>query len=414
MLARLREKIAPPGGGGNRTMTLMLASVINRDEANAVVASGVDMVDLKDPGKGALGPLDLTEVASIVYAVGKRKPVSAAAGDHFDSPSAATAAALALAARGVDYVKVGLSSEETGADRIRALGTLAGKTNLVGVLFADRGPNLDLIRLMAECGFKGAMLDTFVKGRGRLLNYMDVAALDAFVGLCREAGLLSGLAGSLEAPDVPRLLPLRPDYLGFRGSLCGGDRAAGIDLAAVAMIRDLIPHVADSESAGGEAGVDWRLLGRGYVPLDEGIETDRVFVHDLIMPCSIGAYEFERGKTQDVRFNIDVDVARARMRSDDMRDIFSYDLIVDAIKIITGRGHIELIETLAREIADSVLSHSSAVSVRVRVEKLDVIHGAVGVEIRRERPKETATLKRLYPAAPGPAITVKLKGSPSH
>jgi len=106
-------------------MTLMLASVINRDEANAVVASGVDIVDLKDPGKGALGPLDLTEVASIVSAVGKRKPVSAAAGDHFDSPSAATAAALALAARGVDYVKVGLSSEETGADRIRALGTLA-------------------------------------------------------------------------------------------------------------------------------------------------------------------------------------------------------------------------------------------------------------------------------------------------
>jgi (5-formylfuran-3-yl)methyl phosphate synthase len=395
-------------------MTLMLASVINRNEADAVVASGVDMVDLKDPRKGALGPLDLIEVASIVDAVAKRKPVSAAAGDRFDSPSAAIAAALALAARGVDYVKVGLSSEETGADRIRALATLAGKTKLVGVLFADRGPNLDLIRLMAECGFKGAMLDTFVKGRGRLLNYMDAAALDAFVGLCREAGLLSGLAGSLEAPDVPRLLPLRPDYLGFRGSLCGGDRAAGIDLAAVAMIRDLIPHVADSESAGGEAGVDWRLLGRGYVPLDEDVETDRVFVHDLIMPCPIGAYEFERGKTQDVRFNIDVDVARARMRSDDMRDIFSYDLIVDAIKIITGHGHIELIETLAREIADSVLSHSSAVGVRVRVEKLDVIRGAVGVEIRRERPKETATLKRFYPSTPAAAVAVKLKGSPSH
>ncbi len=125
-------------------MTLMLASVINREEANAVVASGVDMVDLKDPGKGALGAMALDEVASIVDAVGKRKPVSAAAGDDFDSPSAATAAALALAARGVDYVKVGLSSDAVGAERIRALGTLADRTKLVGVLFADRGPNLNL------------------------------------------------------------------------------------------------------------------------------------------------------------------------------------------------------------------------------------------------------------------------------
>ncbi len=82
--------------------------------------------------------------------------------------------------------------------------------------------------------------------------------------------------------------------------------------------------------------MDWRLLlGRGYVPASErGAETDRVFVHDLVMPCSIGAYDFERGLKQDVRFNIDVDVRRLQHHSDDMRYIFSYDLIVDAIKII--------------------------------------------------------------------------------
>ena len=66
-------------------------------------------------------------------------------------------------------------------------------------------------------------------------------------------------------------------------------------------------------------GAMFSLINTG-TNLAEDIETDRVFVHDLIMPCSIGAYEFERGKTQDVRFNIDVGVARARMRSDDMRD----------------------------------------------------------------------------------------------
>ena len=146
------------------------------------------------------------------------------------------------------------------------------------------------------------------------------------------------------------------------------------------------------------------------MPAAEATETDRIFVHDLVMACFIGAYEFERAKKQDVRFNIDVDVARTRAHSDDMRDIFSYDLIVDAIKIITGRGHIELIETLVREIADMVLRHPAVISVSVRAEKLDVIRGAVGVEIRRERAKELAALERPFVAEPAAA---KLRGSRS-
>ena len=54
--------------------------------------------------------------------------------------------------------------------------------------------------------------------------------------------MLAGLAGSLEAPDIPRLLLLSPDILGFRGALCTGlNRTARIDAAAVDVIRALIP-----------------------------------------------------------------------------------------------------------------------------------------------------------------------------
>ena len=61
-------------------MTLMLASVSNPAEAEAVWAGGADIIDLKDPAKGALGALDADVAAGIVRSVGKRKPVSAAAG----------------------------------------------------------------------------------------------------------------------------------------------------------------------------------------------------------------------------------------------------------------------------------------------------------------------------------------------
>ncbi len=391
-------------------MTLMLASVVNRAEAELMLASGVDMIDLKDPAKGALGALDRPIIEEIVAVVAGRKPVSAVAGEDFASAEAAVEAARGLADAGADYVKLGLPADGAGTESIRALATIAGRTKLVGVLFADQSPDFDMLKLMAEAGFAGAMLDTSIKGQGRLLDHMDVAAIALFVERCRAAGLLCGLAGSLEAPDVPRLIPLRPDYLGFRGSLCrGGDRGAALDPAAVAMIRDLIPHVDGRLPAGDGSRVDWRLLGRGYIPANEGTETDRIFVHDFVVPCSIGVYEFERSKLQDVRFNIDVGVVRERTNADDMRDVFSYDLVIDAIKIITGRGHIELIETVAREIADAALSHPSVVNVCVRVEKLDVIRGTVGVEIRRERASEIAALDRLFPAAEGAAA----KGSRS-
>jgi FolB domain-containing protein len=387
-------------------MTLMLASVTNPAEADAVRAGGADIIDLKDPAKGALGVLDAAVAADIVRSVGKRRPVSAAAGAALGAPWVLVDAVAAMAATGVDYVKVGFSPGKAGADCVRALRPHASNTKIVGVLFADGAPDLDMLALMANNGFTGAMLDTAKKGAGRLLDHMDVAALDRFIDRCRENGLTSGLAGSLEPPDVPRLLPLQPNYLGFRGSLCQGRaREAAIDAASVRIIRDLIPREADGQCGSGEAGLDWRLrLGRGYVSANEGlVETDLIFVHDLVLPCAIGAYDFERIQNQNVRFNIDVEVRRNERRFDDMRGVFSYDVIIDAIKIILGRGHVDLIETLASGIADEILCYPRVARVCVRVEKLDVVRGTVGIEIKRERAAEQTAGGERAPVLPGNA-----------
>jgi (5-formylfuran-3-yl)methyl phosphate synthase len=386
-------------------MTLMLASVTNPAEAEAVRAEGADIIDLKDPAKGALGVLDAAVAADIVRSVGKRRPVSAAAGAALGAPWVLVDAVAAMAATGVDYVKVGFSPGKAGADCVRALRPHASNTKIVGVLFADGAPDLDMLALMANNGFTGAMLDTAKKGAGRLLDHMDVAALDRFIDRCRENGLTSGLAGSLEPPDVPRLLPLQPNYLGFRGSLCQGRaREAAIDAASVRIIRDLIPREADGQCGSGKAGLDWRLrLGRGYVSAKGLVETDLIFVHDLVLPCAIGAYDFERIQNQNVRFNIDVEVRRNERRFDDMRGVFSYDVIIDAIKIILGRGHVDLIETLASGIADEILCYPRVARVCVRVEKLDVVRGTVGIEIKRERAAEQTAGGERAPVLPGNA-----------
>src|SRR5262249_35898516 len=70
--------------------------------------------------------------------------------------------------------------------------------------------------------------------------------------------------------------------------------------------------------------------------------------------------------------------------------VFPYALTSDGILMIAAQEDIALIETLAERIAALVLAHARIGAVTVRVEKLDVGSGTVGVEIRRERPAETA------------------------
>ena len=81
------------------------------------------------------------------------------------------------------------------------------------------------------------MLDTADKRGGGLRRHRSDAALGGFVRKARALGLLAGLAGSLAAADIPPLLGLRPDYLGFRGALCRDGRAGALDPAAFATVR---------------------------------------------------------------------------------------------------------------------------------------------------------------------------------
>jgi FolB domain-containing protein len=384
-------------------MTLLLASVNGPAEAEIALAGGADIVDMKDASQGALGALSPGLVRATRDAVRGRRPVSAVTGDLPMRSDIIQNAVAEMAATGVDYVKVGLFPDAQREDCIRALSSLAQKTKIVGVLFADLEPDHTLLKLMAECGFAGAMLDTARKSEGRLLDRMDIPALGDFVALCRRHHLMSGLAGSLETPDIPRLLVLAPDFLGFRGALCAGrDRAAHIDPDAVVLVRELIPPDVRSEARAGEAdaAVDYRLLAaRGYfVDPDDAHATDCIFVRDFLLPVRIGAYAHERAKPQNVRFNVEAKVLRSGRAAADMRDVFSYDVIMDGIRMIVAHEHIALVETLAERIASLVLANDRVVDVRVRVEKLDIGPAGVGVEIRRERAAEMAQTRRFYPS----------------
>jgi (5-formylfuran-3-yl)methyl phosphate synthase len=380
-------------------MTLMLASVSDAVEAGIALIEGADIIDLKDPAQAPLGALDDAIVRAVVAAVAGRRPVSAVTGNLKMQPAPIVAAAEKLGAAGVDYVKIGFFPSEATQASIDALRPVAAKVNLVAVLFADLAHDFAQLQALSAAGFKGAMLDTANKGKLRLIDHIDIAGLKTFVDLCHDAKLTAGLAGSLEPPDIARLLPLGPNVLGFRAALCAGHkRTQHIDATQVKLVRDLIPREAGPRDFHEEANVDWRLLSaRGYSrDIQQNRETDRVFVHDLVLPVAIGAYDSERERTQRVRFNVDLGVRRAGHHAEDMRDVFSYDLVIDAIKLILSRGHVDLVETLAERIADALFAHPTVDCATIRIEKLDVIEGSVGIEIERERAALSGKSRQLF------------------
>lgn len=219
-------------------MTGMLASVNSVTEALSVLAEGVDIIDLKQAAAGALGALDIATVQAIVGQVGGRCPVSATIGDLPMQPELVFNAVLAMAATGVDYIKIGIFPNGDSLATVRKLAELKPRQlALIAVMFADTELDYSLLAQLHAAGFKGVMLDTMDKQRGSLSTLLKADAIADFVGTAKALNLLCGLAGSLRLADIPVLLPYQPDYLGFRGALCvHHNRVGQLDVAAVAAV----------------------------------------------------------------------------------------------------------------------------------------------------------------------------------
>lgn len=114
---------------------------------------------------------------------------------------------------------------------------------------------------------------------------------------------------------------------------------------------------------------------------------DRISLRDHVVTADIGAFQPERGRRQRLCFNVVVEVSSAGAGADDDVDrILSYDTLTDAIAAALGEERLNLLETLAERVAARILSEPRALRCFVRVEKLDLGPGALGVEIVRAAP----------------------------
>jgi 7,8-dihydroneopterin aldolase/epimerase/oxygenase len=116
-----------------------------------------------------------------------------------------------------------------------------------------------------------------------------------------------------------------------------------------------------------------------------------VFVRDLELMARLGIYEHEKETPQRIIVNIDLSVFEGKgAEGDDISSVVSYEIVVKKVEAIVEAGHINLVETLAEQIAASCLKDKRVLAARVRIEKPDVFPNArsVGVEIERARRRE--------------------------
>ncbi|MBV8525816.1 MAG: dihydroneopterin aldolase [Acetobacteraceae bacterium] len=356
-------------------MTRMMATVKSPQEAEVASVAGADIIDVEHPEHGIFGVLSETALRAVRDAVGEEAAMCATAGAVPDGSRLAVVAHR-VAAAGIQYLKVPLLAAPESQSILGSARQFPGNLQLIAILFADLEADFEMLELAPAAGFRGAILDTADKRGGRLPEYAEMAQLHAFIQRCGRVGLFSGLGGGLEAPDVVRLLALNPGLLRFRRALCRGrDRTRPIEPELVRRIRRLVPQVRD-------------IRAREEEPSESQSEaaTDRVFVHDLILPVRIGAYSREQGSPQRVRFAVDACVTRLPRPVRDMHDIFSYDIITDTIRLLIEGGHQMLLEALAENIAAKLLAYPRVMRVTVQLEKLDMGAGVVGVALERTRP----------------------------
>jgi len=226
----------------------LLVSVAGPTEARAALRGGADVIDAKDPRRGALGPVPRRRLAAIAATVGAACPLSAALGDAAGERAIARAASLAARA-GVAFTKIGFAGVASEA-RAQALARAARHgvddrpgAALVLVAYADwrRAGSLAPARVVAVAaavGAAGVLLDTAGKTIP-LFGLQSRELVGAWVVAAHAAGLFAALAGGLSDADFPTVRVLGADLVGVRGAACVGGRTGRIAADRVAALRAL-------------------------------------------------------------------------------------------------------------------------------------------------------------------------------
>ncbi len=120
-----------------------------------------------------------------------------------------------------------------------------------------------------------------------------------------------------------------------------------------------------------------------YASAQRGLR--HIFIRDLQLSARIGIHAHEKATPQNIVINVDVAVQETDQTITHIAHTVCYEQLTLRIQDRLAQGHIDLVETLAEQIAEDILEDPRILMARVRIEKPDAIAAAAGVGVEIER-----------------------------
>ncbi len=230
----------------------LLVSVATSTEVEPALAGGADIIDVKNPAKGALGRVSPQTLAEVVRCVAGLAPVTAAWGELAELAPLDAAELDSL--HGVSLVKLGTAGlQHNGNWRSRFESfrdSLPRGMSIAIVHYADwhHSDGLDFeqtLRLAVDFEATALVIDTHGKQGGSLLAFYPPPQLGVAIEQIQSLRLRPVLAGSLRVGHLESLWECGAPIVAVRGAACqGGHRQGPICRAQVANLKQAIHHLA--------------------------------------------------------------------------------------------------------------------------------------------------------------------------
>lgn len=212
-------------------MANVLVSIRNEEEAKIAFEACVDLIDVKEPSKAAMGMVEYPMIEKIKNILPNGTNISMACGELMDFSSQDM-----LYPSGMLFYKFGMSCcDENGSwlkNWIKVKKQIEDnciKSFIVPVFYADQAKAKSLsplsgFRILQKYGLHAIMIDTWDKDGSSILDWISVDELSEIQNECESADIKLALAGSLDLEKACQIVRegIRPAWFGFRGAVCEG------------------------------------------------------------------------------------------------------------------------------------------------------------------------------------------------
>ena len=114
----------------------------------------------------------------------------------------------------------------------------------------------------------------------------------------------------------------------------------------------------------------------------------KILINELVLDLKLGYYDFEKEKSQKVKFSLEIDYEDKKPTNDkDIKSIVNYGTVVKLITKLVKKKHYNFLESLAEAVFDELFRDKRIGKILLKIEKLEILKdcSSVGIQITKKR-----------------------------